>query len=242
MRIEIRHLFAAPIAVVLAAATTAAADDCSGILYPRRILVPKYSSPYACTEPAPPSRFPPVPISNPFACDSPYCDQGYGGNPYAQGAIPLPPPPGSGPYGSPPSGNYGTFPYGTNPYGTNPYGASPYGTNPYGGSPFGSPPGNGPLTPGSGPPGRNPPIFQHSRTISGVTREIEEPLPSVKVSFWNQTGSEVTLFVGDRTHRVLRDRAIVLSLPREFTWKTDVVFDRREQVPGDLNYFDVVIR
>ena len=206
------------------AATTVAADDCSGILYPRRIVVPTYAPSYACTEPAPPSRFPPAPISNPFACDSPYCDPGYGGNPYAQGPIPLPPPPGSGPYG--------TFPYGNNPYGTNPYGTSP----------FGSPPGTAPLTPGSGPPNRGGPIFSHSRTLAGATQFLEEPQPLCKVSFWNQTASELTLFIGDRTHRVPRDRAIVLSLPRDFTWKTDILLDKREQVPGDLNHFDVVIR
>jgi hypothetical protein len=233
MKIEIRHVFAAPIAVVLMAATTVAADDCCGILYPRRIVMLSYASPYACTEPAPPSRFPPVPIPNPFACDSPYCDPGYGGNPYAQGPLPLPPPPG---------GSYGTFPYGTNPYGVSPYGSNPYGISP---SPFGSPPGTSPLTPGSGPDrrfGRDRPIFNESRTIAGVTKDVEAPQPLCKVSFWNQTGSELTLFVGDRTHRVQRDRAVVLALPREFSWKTDVLFDKREQVASDLNYFDVVIR
>jgi hypothetical protein len=222
-----RAAFAATSTLTLFVMTAQAGDICCGPTYPApvRVWAPTHASRYACTEPAPPSRFPPVPIPNPFACDGPYCDPGYGGNPYyGQGPIPLPPPPGSGPYG--------TFPYGSNPYGTNPYGTSP----------FGSPPGTAPLTPGSGPPNRGGPIFSHSRTLAGATQFVEDVQPLCKVSFWNQTGAELTLFVGDRTHRVQRDRAIVLSLPREFTWKTDILFEKREQVPSDLNYFDVVIR
>ncbi|HEX3313428.1 MAG TPA: hypothetical protein VHR72_01000, partial [Gemmataceae bacterium] len=210
--------FAATTALAMFVMTTQAADfDCGPTNpAPRRFAtyVPSYSSPYACTEPAPPSRFPPVAIPNQFPCDSPYCDPNYGGNPYGQGLIPLPPPPGTGPYG------------------TNPYGAPPTGT-----SPFGAPPGNAPLT-----PNRNGPIFSHSRTLAGATQFLEEPQPLCKVSFWNQTASDLTLFIGDRSHRVQRDRAIVLSLPREFSWKTDGLLDKREHVPGDLNYFDVVIR
>jgi hypothetical protein len=205
---DVRNAFAALIPVLLVG-MTAAADDCCVIPAPR----------YACTVPAPPSRFPPVPIGNPFACDSPYCDPGYGGNPYAGGPIPLPPPPGAGPYGG-----YGTFPYGSNPYGTSPFGPPP-----------GGPPGNGPLVP-------KEPIFSHSRTLGGVTRYVEDPQPLCKVSFWNQTPSELTLFVGDRTHRIARDRAIVLPLSREFAWKTEGLLEKRELVPADLNYFDVIIR
>jgi hypothetical protein len=213
---------AATSALTMLMMTTQAADFCCEATYPARQRFPAYVptySPYACTEPARPSRFPPVPIPSPFACDSPYCDPGYEGNPYGQGPIPLPPPPGSGAYG------------------TSPYGTSPYGTNPYGTSPFGSAPGTAPLT-----PNRNEPRFSHSRTLAGTTQFLEEPQPLCKVSFWNQTASDLTLYIGDRTHRVPRDRAIVLALPREFTWKTDSLLDKREQVPGDLNHFDIVIR
>ena len=107
---DVRHALIAMVPILLVGAI-AAADECCPVVFPR--VIPVYSSPYACTEPAPPSRFPPVPIPNPFACDSPYCDPGYGGNPYGGnpyggGPIPLPPPPGTGPYGAPP---YGTYPY-----------------------------------------------------------------------------------------------------------------------------------
>jgi hypothetical protein len=222
-----RAAFAATSALAMFVMTTQAADFCCEPTYPAPqrfpAYVPRYS-PYACTEPAPPSRFPPVAIPNPFACDSPYCDPGFGGNPYGQGPIPLPPPPGSGAFGTP-------------PYGTPSYGTFPYGSNPYGASPFGAPPGSAPLT-----PNRNGPIISYSRTLAGTTQFLEEPQPLCKVSFWNQTASELTLHIGDRTHRVQRDRAIVLALPRDFTWRTDVLLDKREQVSGDLNHFDVVIR
>jgi hypothetical protein len=215
---DVRNAFAAMVPVLLVG-MTASADDCCVKPVPR----------YACTTPAPPSRFPPVPIQNPFACDGPYCDPGYyGGNPYAGGPIPLPPPPGTGPYGGPYGGpSYGTFPYGSNPYGISPYGTSP-GIGPYG-------PSNNPLVP-------KEPIFSHSRTLGGITRYIEDPLPLCKVSFWNQTASELTIFVGDKTHRIARDRAVVVPLPRDFAWKTDGLLEKRELVPVDLNYFDVVIR
>jgi hypothetical protein len=217
---------------------------------PVRVVPVHYPSPYACTEPAPPSQYPPVPISDPFGCVGPYCPptSPYGGDPYRREPIPLPNPPGS----------YGTFPYSVPPYGGTPYGTPPYGTPPYGTppgtSPFGSPPGSAPLTPGTAPltpgtpgaPGRHPgggrPIISQSSTLGGVTKYIEAPTELCKVSFWNQTGNDITLIVGDRTNRIQKDRAVVLSLPRDFSWKTDATADKREQIPSDLNFFDVVIR
>src|SRR5262249_53277267 len=110
-------------------------------------------------------------------------------------------------------------------------------------SPFGSPPGGGPLTPGTHPPGgKKGPIISQSSTLGGATRYIEPPAELCKVSFWNQTPNDVTLVVGDRTNRISKDRAVVLSLPRDFSWKTEGTIDKREQVPSDLNYFDIVIR
>ena len=215
-----RAALAATSALAMFVMTTHAADDC---------CVPTYPSPYACTVPAPPSRFPPVHIPNPFACDSPYCDPGYGGNPYGRGPIPLPPPPGTGPTEILLTARIHT--------------ARILTASIRMGRTLTAPRrsvrrrGRATLTPREGPP-----IFQHRGRSAGTTQFVEEPQPLCKVSFWNHTAGELTLYVGDRTHRVQRDRAIVLSLPREFSWKTDLHADKREQVPGDLNYFDVVIR
>jgi hypothetical protein len=200
-----RLLFAASIISALIG-WPAQADDYCPTYRARPVVVAMYVSPYACTEPAPPSLHPPIHIPNPFDCYGPNCPPtpGFGANPYSGGPIPLPPPPNAPPY-----------------------------------------PQGGAITPGGNPPGTHPgkrPIFDQSRTFGGVTQYIEPPQPKCKVSFWNQTGAELTLIVGDKTHRVAKDRAVVLALPREFTWKTDVALDKREQVPSDLNYFDVVIR
>ena len=91
-------------------------------------------------------------------------------------------------------------------------------------------------TPGKGP------TISHSRTVGGTTEYTERPEPLCKVSFWNQTGADVDLTVNDRVTRVLKERGTVLTLSRDFSWKTPFQAEKREEVPSDANYFDIVIK
>jgi hypothetical protein len=88
------------------------------------------------------------------------------------------------------------------------------------------------------------PRISHSSTVGGVTHYAEKPEPKVKVSFWNQTGGDIDVVVGSHVKRIEKDRAVVLSLDRMFTWSTKEGLrpEKREEAPADSNYFDVVIR
>lgn len=88
---------------------------------------------------------------------------------------------------------------------------------------------------------KGPTIFQN-RTFSGVPQYSEPRSPSAKVSFWNLSGYDVTLSVGERTHAIPRDRAVVLDLNRSFTWRTNLHNPKTEQIPDDTNHFEVLIK
>jgi hypothetical protein len=91
------------------------------------------------------------------------------------------------------------------------------------------------------PPHKGPMIYQN-RVFSGVPQLTEARTSMCKVSFWNLKGADVTLTVGDRTHNIPRDRAVILELPRSFNWRTSAFDGKTEDVSDDLNHFEVMIK
>lgn len=91
------------------------------------------------------------------------------------------------------------------------------------------------------PQSKGPTIYQN-RTFSGVPQLTEARTNTCKVSFWNLSGLDVTLNIGERTHSIPRDRAVILDLDRHFTWRTNFHNPKTEDVSDDLNHFEVMIR
>lgn len=110
-----------------------------------------------------------------------------------------------------------------------------------------APPSGAPATfstpePPSGKQPRKGPIIDQYRTFNGVPQMVEPRTEKCKVSFWNLTGDDVTLFVGNEPRSVLKDRAVVLDLSRQFSWRTNNLNPKSEDVPDDTNHFEVLIR
>ncbi len=90
-------------------------------------------------------------------------------------------------------------------------------------------------------PSKGPTIYQN-RTFSGVPQSTEPRTANCKVSFWNLSGLDVKLTVGEREHAIPKDRAVILDLGRNFTWRTNFHNPKAEEVSDDLNHFEVMIR
>ena len=90
-------------------------------------------------------------------------------------------------------------------------------------------------------PNKGPTIYQN-RTFSGVPQSTEPRTANCKVSFWNLSGLDVKLTVGEREHAIPKDRAVILDLERHFTWRTNFHNPKAEEVADDLNHFEVMIR
>lgn len=103
------------------------------------------------------------------------------------------------------------------------------------------PPVGPPSPPPYGKAGKGPTIFQN-RTFSGVPQITEPRSQLCKVSFWNLSGLDVNLSVGERIVPVAKDRAVILDLDRNFAWRTNYHNAKTEEVPDDLNHFEVMIR
>jgi hypothetical protein len=63
-----------------------------------------------------------------------------------------------------------------------------------------------------------------------------------RVGFWNAAGRDVTLVVEGRSHRLTRDRALTLELPRTFSWQVDQEAGQTGRVPEGKTTLEVVIR
>lgn len=90
-------------------------------------------------------------------------------------------------------------------------------------------------------PSRGPQI-DHYRAIGGIVQNPEPRQRLVKTSFWNLSGFDLDLTVGDKVQRVGKDRATIVELDRTFTWKTNFHSPKTETVPDDLNHFEVLIK
>ena len=87
-------------------------------------------------------------------------------------------------------------------------------------------------------------MFACTKAGSSLSAVSPWQSPLCKVSFWNQTSNEIELTVNGQVvqQRIASERAVVLDLQRDFTWKTNVSYDKREAVSHELNYYDVVVR
>jgi hypothetical protein len=64
----------------------------------------------------------------------------------------------------------------------------------------------------------------------------------VRLGFWNITGRDVTVVVDGQPHAVARNRALMLTVGRDFLWQMDQGPTRRERVPDGKNELDIVLR
>lgn len=86
------------------------------------------------------------------------------------------------------------------------------------------------------------PMIYQNRSFSGVPQQVEPRAVKSKVSFWNLTGDDVIVTVEDRNHTIAKDRAVILELPRSFSWRSGFQAPKTESVPDDVNHFEVMIR
>jgi hypothetical protein len=63
-----------------------------------------------------------------------------------------------------------------------------------------------------------------------------------RVGFWNVSGRDVKLTVGDKTYNVLRDRNLTLSLSRTFSWGINGNEPQADRVPDERTSHEIVIR
>jgi hypothetical protein len=96
-----------------------------------------------------------------------------------------------------------------------------------------------PLAHKAGKPG---PMIVQNRTSGGVPQLIEPRRDLCRITFWNLSGFDVRLTVGDRAQNIGKDKAATFDLTRQFTWQTDLHNPKSEAVADDLNHFDVVIK
>ena len=182
----------------------------------RPAVVSMYASPYACTQPAPPSMYPPVHIPNPFGRDDPSCALMPGIPGIRRESLLI--------------------------------GADPAASAAADGTPRRTARiRRRSATRREERSRRAAPIRARGRSsincaCCGVTQYIEEPKLRCKVSFWNQTGAELTLVVGDKTHACRRIGPSSWTCRATSPGRPRVSSKKREQVPSDLNYFDIVIR
>ena len=86
------------------------------------------------------------------------------------------------------------------------------------------------------------PVIDSVRTVSGLPPYAEPRQVQCKVSFWNLSGYDVQLIVNDKTYSVGKDRAQVLTIDRQFTWRTHLHDPKTEIAPDDSNHFEVLIK
>jgi hypothetical protein len=86
---------------------------------------------------------------------------------------------------------------------------------------------------------RGPKVIESRYDGSATPASVKDKL---RVGFWNLTGRDVTLTIDGQRHTVARNRAITLSLGRQFTWKMGEDPPRTEDVPSDERSFEVLLR
>jgi hypothetical protein len=62
-----------------------------------------------------------------------------------------------------------------------------------------------------------------------------------RVGFWNITGRDITLFVGEEKHVIPQNRSLTLMLDRQFSWHTGNGEPKRETVQ-DTDAHEIVLR
>src|SRR5262249_7276040 len=68
------------------------------------------------------------------------------------------------------------------------------------------------------------------------------PADRAAVSFWNLTGRDVVLKIGDQTEVLPRGRSVTRDLPRTFTWRVERRGGRTAEVWAPDAGLEVVIR
>lgn len=86
------------------------------------------------------------------------------------------------------------------------------------------------------------PSISHSRSVGGLTQTPETRQTQCRVSFWNLTEYNLTLTVGGTPHALAKDRAVVLTVDRNFVWQTNYHTPKTEAVPDDVNHFEVLVK
>ncbi len=73
-------------------------------------------------------------------------------------------------------------------------------------------------------------------------RSSDSTSGSCNVGFWNVTGRDVSLTVGGTTRSLPKNRALTLSLPRQFQWQIEGRPPHQESVPAGQNVYEVILR
>jgi Aspartyl protease len=90
-------------------------------------------------------------------------------------------------------------------------------------------------------------LFLKPTAVREIVRADSSPRPAppvndrCRVGFWNLTGREVTLTVGDRTVTLAKHREISLDLERQFSWRIDGRPARLERVPNGEATLEITI-
>jgi hypothetical protein len=84
----------------------------------------------------------------------------------------------------------------------------------------------------SAPVPKRAPIITESRSADERCR----------VGFWNFTGRDVTLTVAGQKHKLAKDRAVTLELPRQFDWRVDAGTAHTVQVPAAQASHEIFLR
>jgi hypothetical protein len=107
------------------------------------------------------------------------------------------------------------------------------------------PPLTNPMTPEPKSTKRAPAIIE-SRSLGGDyaegTTKVKGLGDRCKVGFWNVSGKDVRLRVGEREYNLARNRAITLDLDRQFAWQIGQREATAESVPNNQAFFEVIIR
>ncbi len=95
-------------------------------------------------------------------------------------------------------------------------------------------------------PSADKPIARPGPTIFELRAEKSAPIARttdrIRVGFWNQSGKDLMLTVAGQTHRLARDRAMTLQVPRGFVWQIDQQPARSEPIADDQASHEIVIR
>jgi hypothetical protein len=96
---------------------------------------------------------------------------------------------------------------------------------------------------GTKPSGKQGPTIYQSRIFSNVPQITEPRQELCKVTFWNLSGADLKLSVGDQpSEGIAKDRAKTIPLQRHFAWQTDRHPSKTEAIADDVNHFDVLIK
>jgi hypothetical protein len=87
------------------------------------------------------------------------------------------------------------------------------------------------------------PQVMESRSFS-LTGEKPGPAGAIdkcRVGFWNMSGRDITLYIGQEKHVILQNRSLTLVLNRQFSWHTGNGEPKLENVQDGLEH-EIVLR